>query len=187
MRVGLKLAFLGLLSLLSACATAPVDQNVKACEPLPVADCLTLLKQKGLQPEAVDNTLVDVAIGHLQHHRSDVALDYLNVLTKRDDKSALTHRKLGDAFSLLASQEQTVDGDLNVLLSGANYMIASVNYMLASTKDPSDQMNYIDAGRTAIQAGACEIAESMRSEHEKRFGKNDRQRELAAIVHQKCG
>jgi hypothetical protein len=186
MRFDVKLPCLGLLSLLAACATAPVDQNARACEPLPVADCLTVLKEKGLPPKTINAALLAVAQSHLSEKKPEPAIEYLDVLKGRGD-SAVTYRTLGDAFTMLAGQNQTRAASVNDLLSQANYVIASANYMLASTKDPSDQANYIDATRTAVLAGACEVAELTRGQHEKRFGKNDRQRELAALVHQKCG
>lgn len=186
MSIGMKLACLGLLSLLTACATAPADPNAQACQPLPVADCLTLLNGKGLAPKTINGALLAVAQSHLSQKKPEPAIEYLNVLKGRGD-SATTYRTLGDAYSMLAGQKQTPAASVNDLLSQTNYVLASANYMLASTKDPSDQANYIDATRTAILAGACEVAELTRGQHEKRFGKNNRQRELAALVHQKCG
>lgn len=177
----------GLLLLLAACvATPPADPNVRACEPLPVGECLTLLQQRNLQAKSVNDVLMAIAELHLSHEKPEPAIEYLDVLKERDDKSALPFRKLGDAFSMWAGQKQTVLDSANDLLSASNYLLASVNYLLASTKDPSNQANYVDATRTAVAAGACEIAESVRQQHEKRFGKNDRQHELAALVHQKC-
>jgi hypothetical protein len=178
----------GLLLLLTACAAAPTaDPNVRACEALPVGDCLALLNGKNLQAKSIDGVLMRVAESHLARDKPKPAIEYLEALQGRDDDSAPTYRKLGDAFSMLAGQKEAKTESVYRVLAKANYLIASLNYMLASARNPSDQANYSDGTRMAIEAGSCELARSILADHLKHFGTNDRQQELATLVKERCG
>jgi len=176
-----------LMLLLTACATTSADQNVRSCEPLPVADCLALLDQRKLQEQSVNDVLMAVAAVYIAEENPRPPIDYLEAVTDRDKKSAPAYRGLGEAFSMLARQQLTKFSDVNRLLSEANYVIASSYYAMAFASDPSDQPSYLDAARTAAEAGACDIATSVRNEHAKHFGQNDYQEDLVAIVKKRCG
>lgn len=189
MPIGMLLKILPGLCLagfLASCAPVPSRQEIEACRPLRVADCVAILDKEKLTLQEGNAVLRDVAKLHLKDENPNAATDYLSVALKRDPTDGAAYRLRGDAYALHARIRQRDKDDFVSGSVGWHSAVAIENYLLASMYEPQNQSNYRNAVSLAIAAGECNLAEMIRALHEKGFGQTSDQAALAGMIKEKC-
>jgi hypothetical protein len=175
--------------LLTACASQGDLSSAKPdpgpCKGLAIEECLSLIDQMKMSDRQRVDALMATGAENLSNDNPRAAVSFYDAVIKQDEKNADAYLMRANSNAKLGLQLQQSDG-VDRFLAMSTYTIASLDYIAVIALDPDNQLAYLGAVATAAHIGECDIAESVREMHEKKFGQTTTQQELATVIDKKC-